>query len=546
MKKNIRLTAALLAVLTLFPAARVYETPVYSVSAAQTNISVSNEASTLFFSLAQKLLDATPSLQPGSIGGDWSVMILAKAGLLTDDMADKYYSNVWNMWSREGILSTNRSTDYSRVILALVDRARPSDVGGYDLLSGLSDFAFVTKQDERRGVGAYRSRFPRIRDSVDIGKGQDNRDKLISHILSFQKKDGNLSDIEGCDPEYTAMALLALSNYRDRKDVKTAIDNGIKYLAAAQNERGGYPSKWGESSETTSQIIMALASVGVSPDDSRFTKSGKSLWDNLLSYRAGDGFAHAKIKGNYEYNRMGTEQALLALSSAAKISSFPFDFSSVRENNRPVGGKSGLPGKNKDVKVPGIKGDVTFPDIWGENAQTCTTAVCSLASRGIISGYEDGNFKPERTLTRAEFAALIVRALGLEAKSDAKFSDVPKTAWYARSVAAASEYGLILGIGDNRFLPDGTITREEAAVICARAAVLCGVDTERSDAQIRDTLSVFSDYTTSSKWARAGLAFAVDSNMLDAEAVNLRPKDKTTRAEAAIMLHAMLGAAKLI
>ena len=76
--------------------------------------------------------------------------------------------------------------------------------------------------------------------------------------------------------------------------------------------------------------------------------------------------------------------------------------------------------------------------------------------------------------------------------------------------------------------------------------MLCGVDTERTDAQIRDTLSVFSDYTTSSKWARAGLALAVDCNMLDAEAINLRPKDKTTRAEAAVMLHAMLGAAKLI
>ena len=150
------------------------------------------------------------------------------------------------------------------------------------------------------------------------------------------------------------MALLALSNYQDRKDVKTATDNGIKYLAAAQNERGGYPSEWGESSETTSQIIMALASVGVSPDDSRFTKNGKTLWDNLLSYIcAGDGFAHAKIKpGNYEYNRMGTEQALLALSSAAKLSSFPFDFTSVKKNDRPVGDKNGLPGKNKDVRVP--------------------------------------------------------------------------------------------------------------------------------------------------------------------------------------------------
>ena len=125
-KKNIRLTAALLAVIALYPAAQVYETPAYSVSAAQTKDTVSDAASALFSSLAKKLLDATPSLQPGSIGGDWSVMILAKAGLLTDDMADKYYSNVVEYVSlQKGILSTSRSTDYSRVICARSIRARP-------------------------------------------------------------------------------------------------------------------------------------------------------------------------------------------------------------------------------------------------------------------------------------------------------------------------------------------------------------------------------------------------------------------------------------
>ena len=80
----------------------------------------------------------------------------------------------------------------------------------------------------------------------------------------------------------------------------------------------------------------------------------------------------------------------------------------------------------------------------------------------------------------------------------------------------------------------------------ARAAKLCGCDTMRGDTQIRNTLSVFGDYTKAADYARAPLAFCVDAGILDGDALNLRPKDAVTRGEAAIMIHALLAAAKLI
>ena len=377
-------------------------------------------------------------------------------------------------------------------------------------------------------------------------KNPATREKLVAEILSAAREDGSFAGLDGCEAEYTAMAILALSRHTDIKGVSDAIDKGVEYLSKAQNSRAGFSTRWGESSETTSQVILALSAVGISADDSRFVKNGISALDNLLSYRAGNGFAHAKVSGKLKYDRMATEQGLLALGAAAKVGEHPFDFLNVEKNDRPVGEKAGLSGKNADISVPAIKYSRTFPDVSGESLSECSTAVDALSSRGIIGGYEDGTFRPDNFLTRAEFAALIVRALGLKAKKAPAFTDVPQNEWYAEPVAAASEYGIILGVGNNRFDPDGTITREEAAVMCARAAKLCGMDVSRTSGEILDALSVFADYRSSDKWAREALAFCVDENLLDSEAVSLRPLDKITRSETAIMLFTLLGRAKLI
>ena len=175
------------------------------------------------------------------------------------------------------------------------------------------------------------------------------------------------------------------------------------------------------------------------------------------------------------------------------------------------------------------------------------TAAEALASRGILTGYEDGSFRPDNSLTRAEFAAIIVRALGLTSGGKSSgFVDIASDAWYSEYVAAAVRYGLIEGVGSNKYDPDGTITREAAAVVVARAAKLCGFDTTRDSVAIRNSLSPFADYIKSSSWARESLAFCCDEGILDANALNLRPLDPVLRGETAMMIYALLSGAKLI
>ena len=88
-------------------------------------------------------------------------------------------------------------------------------------------------------------------------------------------------------------------------------------------------------------------------------------------------------------------------------------------------------------------------------------------------------------MTRAEFAAIVVRALGLTPEGKNSFSDVAAEAWYAPYVGTAYSCGIITGVGDGRFNPSGTITRQEAAVMVSRAAKLCGLETEMDNAATR-------------------------------------------------------------
>lgn len=501
--------------------------------------------------LYTKLADASPSLMPASIGGDWTVVTLARADKLEKSLADTYYLNaVEYVTALDGVLHQSRYTEYSRMILALGAIGRdPRDVGGYDLVKPLGDFDAVIKQGMNGAAWAlialdsngYQISYP-----TGV-KTRTTRDKLIEHILGYQQADGSFDGLDGSEVEYTAMALLALANYSDRDDVSDAIDRGVEYLSGAQGESGGFPSRWGESSEVTSYVIIALSKLGIDPDDERFTKDN-SLYDNLESYRAGDGYAH--VKSQLEYNRMATEQALLALAAVDRMQSgknLLFDYSDVTPDTSEPSTTQGLSGKNPAVKVPSISGTVEFGDIGGENSHECLTAAEALASRGILTGYEDGSFRPDNSLTRAEFAAIIVRALGLTSGGKSSgFVDVPNDAWYAEYVAAAVRYGLIEGVGSNRYDPDGRITREAAAVVVARAAKLCGFDTTRDSVAIRNTLSPFADYIKSSSWARESLAFCCDEGILDANALNLRPLDPVLRGETAMMIYALLSGAKLI
>jgi hypothetical protein len=149
-------------------------------------------------------------------------------------------------------------------------------------------------------------------------------------------------------------------------------------------------------------------------------------------------------------------------------------------------------------------------------------------------------------MTRSQFAAIVVRGLGLPLKSTSNFTDIPSTAWYASYVGAAYTYGIVDGVSATTFNPDGTITRQEAAVMVTRAAKLCGMDTAMDNAAVRDVLAQFGDYVTTDEWAREGLAFCYSSGILDQSELNIQPKAAIKRCEIAQMVFNLLGSAELL
>ena len=90
------------------------------------------------------------------------------------------------------------------------------------------------------------------------------------------------------------------------------------------------------------------------------------------------------------------------------------------------------------------------------------------------------------------------------------------------------------------------VTEPQAAVMVARAAKLCGMDTALDTGAIRDILAQFTDYVTTSEWAREGLAFCYQEDILDQSALEIRPTAAIKRCEIAQMLFNLLGSANLL
>jgi len=307
---------------------------------------------------------------------------------------------------------------------------------------------------------------------------------------------------------------------------------------------GGY-SSWGTvNSESIVQVVMAFTALDIDIHDSRFVKESGGLLDALMGfYVEGGGFKH--VKSEAAPNGMATDQGfygLVAIDRYLNGKNTFYDMSDAKTTLAVTkdNGYSEGPFKNRHPDVtpsPIVANDKIFSDVAGHPAEN---QIHSLASRGIINGVSPVLFEPGRTMTRAEFAAIVVRALGLNPKAIPEFTDVPSGAWYSPYVGTAYSYGIVNGISQTKFAPESLITRQEAAVMVCRAATLCGLNTKLGVNNIRDTLCQFADYIKSAQWARGSLAFCFQQGVLDQEVMDIKPFETVNRAEIAVMLYRLM------
>lgn len=504
---------------------------------------------------AQCLLRAVPAPQLGSVGGEWAVLGLARSGCAVPDSyyADYYAALEEEVRAREGQLHSRKYTEYSRVILALSALgADARDVAGYDLTLPLGDYDKTVWQGLNGPIWAMLALDSRDYPMPEAPAGavQATRQGYVDHILARQLPDGGWSLRGGgaedaqsqADPDLTAMALQALAKYQDQPAVAQATQAALDCMSRLQDDQGGYTAWGSANANSTVQMLLALCELGLPLDDPRFVKHGLTLLDHLLaSYRLGEGFLYTA--GDADANQMASEQAFCALVAVQRARAGQNSLYRMGDT-LPLLSSGATAGRDPAVRpVPVTRPGRTFHDL---SAHPDRAAIEALAAREILNGKGDGLFHPADPMTRAEFAALVVRALGLEPHADGAFSDVAGSDWFAGYVGTASALGVIQGVGEGRFAPMDTISKGEAAVMVARAARLCGIETALDPAAAGKVLAPFSDAGHVPEWARQGLAFCYDSGILDPSAPDIRAEEPVSRSQVAQMLFRLLDRAGLL
>ena len=315
----------------------------------------------------------------GSVGGEWTVVGLRAAGLLSRETAAVYYeSAVTYAAQADGDrLNPNKSTENARTILGVTAAGHSAaDVDGVDLTAGLGDMEYLRRQGVNGPIwalialdsGAYPDPVPAE------GAEPVTRTALVSEVLSSRCADGGWTLLgDTLDVDITAMALTALAPYTEDAAVQAAVDAAVQLLSDSQLPTGGFAS-WGtENCESAAQVLVALTSLGIDPlTDSRFLKNGASVLDALCAFALeGGGFRH--IAEQTAPDNMATEQGFYALAAYDRFTrgqSRLFDMTAAAQDayqTDPVPAGRPQPVEPEDAQVD------------EETAYTCTVSISCAA-----------------------------------------------------------------------------------------------------------------------------------------------------------------------
>ncbi|MDD4496303.1 MAG: S-layer homology domain-containing protein, partial [Eubacteriales bacterium] len=192
-----------------------------------------------------------------------------------------------------------------------------------------------------------------------------------------------------------------------------------------------------------------------------------------------------------------------------------------------------------------IYNNVEFADVANHWAKDIINI---MGSKLIVNGVGKGNYNPDSDITRAEFAVIICRALGLKEKAyTGSFKDIKASDWYSDYIEIAASYGIITGYADHTFRPNDKITREQTMAMIHRAMKITGLSPELTENEISMLIGIYKDGSSVSAYARPGVAACLETGVVNGKgAAKIAPKDNITRAEVAVIVYRLLIKSSLI
>lgn len=189
---------------------------------------------------------------------------------------------------------------------------------------------------------------------------------------------------------------------------------------------------------------------------------------------------------------------------------------------------------------------VSFPDV-GED-EWFAEAVQVLSDEGIVQGKADGTFRPYDSITRAEYAVLVSRALDLSPGVSHPFTDFPSGSWFEPAVAALFEAGLTDGVSPTEFDPHGRVSRQQAASFVVRALAhrlsvqpVEGLDLALTSSQVESWLQGFPDRSFIAEVHQPAVANAYRLQVVSGRSDGFfYPLGEVTRAQSVGMLYGAL------
>jgi len=166
------------------------------------------------------------------------------------------------------------------------------------------------------------------------------------------------------------------------------------------------------------------------------------------------------------------------------------------------------------------------------NGHWAEKEIMNLSLNGIVSGYSDNSFKPDKNMTRAELVTIINRLLGNSVQNTKYVPDINAKDWFYTEIRKGIESGIIQGNADGYVRPNDLVTREEAIVMLQRALV---------PVTTKEIAHEFMDASEISEWSKQALNTFWEENYIKGYSDNtIRPKNYITRAEVVKIIENMI------